>query len=128
MNAAKRSFEKKEMVQPAEAPPDVKLLMEIRDLLKARGRPPPTERGTTMRGFTVRTSRSKPLTTALKQAIADSQLSFKALERDTGVKRQSLMKFMAGEQSLRLDMADKLASYFGLRLQARSSRLPRKPR
>jgi hypothetical protein len=38
------------------------------------------------------------------------------------------MKFMAGEQSLRLDMADKLAGYFGLRLEAEPTKLPRKPR
>ena len=81
-----------------------------------------------MRGFTVRTTKSKPLTSAIKQAVADSELSFKALERATGVKRQSLMKFMAGEQSLRLDMADKLATYFNLRLTAKESKLPRKPR
>jgi large conductance mechanosensitive channel len=37
MNAAKRRFEKQQEAAPAEAPPDVKLLMEIRDLLKARG-------------------------------------------------------------------------------------------
>lgn len=36
MNAAKRRFEKQEEAKPAEAPPDVKLLSEIRDLLKAR--------------------------------------------------------------------------------------------
>ena len=81
-----------------------------------------------MRGFTVRTSKAKPLTAAIKQAIADSELSFKALERATGVKRQSLMKFMADEQSLRLDMADKLAIHFDLRLEAKKSSLPRKPR
>ena len=81
-----------------------------------------------MRGFTVRTTKSKPLTSAIKQAVADSELSFKALERATGVKRQSLMKFMAGEQSLRLDMADKLATYFNLRLAARETKPPRKPR
>jgi cyanate lyase len=81
-----------------------------------------------MRGFTIRTSRSKPLTTAIKQAIAESDLSFKALERATGVKRQSLMKFMAGEQSLRLDMADKLVIYFDLHLVHKEARRPRKPR
>jgi plasmid maintenance system antidote protein VapI len=81
-----------------------------------------------MRGFTVRTSKSKPLTSAIKQAIAESGLSFKALERATGVKRQSLMKFMAGEQSLRLDMADKLATYFDLQLEMTRQRPPRKPR
>ena len=41
-------------------------------------------------------------------------MSFKALERETGVKRQSLMRFVRGEQSLRLDMADRLAAYFGI--------------
>ena len=83
-----------------------------------------------MRGFTVRTSRAKPLTVAIKQAIAASQLSFKALERETGVKRQSLMKFMADEQSLRLDMADKLAIFFDLNLKSKTkdNPLPRKPR
>lgn len=81
-----------------------------------------------MRGFSVRTSRKKPLTVAIKQAITESELSFKALERATGVKRQSLMKFMAGEQSLRLDMADRLAVYFDLRIAHKEPKRPRKPR
>ncbi len=81
-----------------------------------------------MRGFSVRATKSKPLTSAIKQAISASDLSFKALERASGVKRQSLMKFMVGEQSLRLDMADKLATYFDLRLQKADHRSPRKPR
>ena len=42
----------------------------------------------------------KSMTDALKTAIADSELSFQALERETGVKRQSMMKFVDGEQSL----------------------------
>ena len=57
------------------------------------------------------------LSEALRQAIAESKLSFLALERETGVFRQSLMKFAKREQSLRLDMADKLAEYFGLELR-----------
>jgi large conductance mechanosensitive channel len=36
MNTARRRFERKEEAQPGEAPPDIKLLSEIRDLLKAR--------------------------------------------------------------------------------------------
>lgn len=36
MNTARRRFEKQEEAAPAEAPPDIKLLGEIRDLLKAR--------------------------------------------------------------------------------------------
>ena len=43
--------------------------------------------------------------------------SFRAIERDTGVLRQSLMKFVRGETSLRLDVADKLAAYYGLELK-----------
>ena len=54
------------------------------------------------------------MTAALRQAINDSDDSFHELERQTGIKRQSLMKFARGEQSLRLDLADKLAEYFGL--------------
>ena len=56
----------------------------------------------------------KTMTEALRDAIASSELSFKALERETGVSRQSLMKFAAEKQTLRLDAADKLAVYFGL--------------
>lgn len=60
---------------------------------------------------------NQPLSTVLLRAIVDSGLPFLTLEQETGVVRQSLMKFVAGEQSLRLDMADKLATYFGLRLE-----------
>lgn len=49
-------------------------------------------------------------------------MSYKALERETGVLRQSLMKFMNGERSLRLDKADQLAAYFGLTLTKRKSK------
>lgn len=52
------------------------------------------------------------MTEAIRDAIAESELSFKALERETGVLRQSLMKFAAGEQTIRLDAADKLARFF----------------
>jgi ribosome-binding protein aMBF1 (putative translation factor) len=56
------------------------------------------------------------MTGAIREAIAESELSFKALERETGVLRQSLMKFAAGEQTLRLDAADKLAEFFGIQV------------
>jgi len=62
------------------------------------------------------------MTEALREAIADSDLSFKALERETGVIRQSLMKFMQHETSLRLDIADKLAAYFELELKKRKAK------
>jgi len=58
----------------------------------------------------------RPITDVFRQAIADSGISFKKLEKETGVLRQSLMKFARGEQTLRGDMYDKLAVYFGLEL------------
>ena len=62
------------------------------------------------------------MTAALRQAIAESKVSFHEIERQTGLKRQSLMKFSAGEQSLRLDLADKLAEFFGLEVVKRKAR------
>jgi plasmid maintenance system antidote protein VapI len=53
----------------------------------------------------------------LKKAIAASGQAHIAIERATGVKRASIMRFMRGEQSLRLDMADRLAAFFGLELR-----------
>jgi plasmid maintenance system antidote protein VapI len=65
---------------------------------------------------------TQPISDALREAINNSGLPFLTLEQETGVKRQSLMKFMADEQSLRLDIADKLADYFGLELKNRKRR------
>jgi plasmid maintenance system antidote protein VapI len=59
----------------------------------------------------------QPITEALKNTIEASGMSIKALQRETGVTRQSIMHFMRGTRTLRLDIADKLASYFGLDLQ-----------
>jgi len=62
------------------------------------------------------------MTAALRQALSASEANFHELERRTGVKRQSLMKFARGQQSLRLDMADRLASYFGLEVTKRKGK------
>ncbi len=59
-------------------------------------------------------TKPKTMTEILREAIAESGLSFKEIERQTGVARQSLMKFARAEQSLRLDHADKLAEYFAI--------------
>jgi transcriptional regulator with XRE-family HTH domain len=61
------------------------------------------------------------MTDRLRKAVNDCPLPFQALERETGVLRQTLMKFARGETSLRLDMADKLAAYFGLELTERDT-------
>ena len=60
------------------------------------------------------TKKYDTLTKVLREAIDDCELSFAELGRESGLKRQSLMKFASGEQSLRLDMADTLAEYFGI--------------
>ena len=53
----------------------------------------------------------------LRDALAAAE-SLRAVERATGVKRQSMMKFVRGEQSLRLDMADRLARHFAIEIRA----------
>ena len=53
----------------------------------------------------------------IQQAVESGRTNYKALERETGVARASIMRFVRGSQSLRLDMADRLAAYFGLELR-----------
>jgi hypothetical protein len=55
----------------------------------------------------------------IAQAIEAGQTSYNALERETGVKRASIMRFVCGRQSLRLDIADRLAIRFGLELRVK---------
>ncbi len=57
------------------------------------------------------------ITQVLRRAIVKSGMAHIALERETGVQRASIMRFVRGEQSLRLDMADRLADFFGLELR-----------
>jgi plasmid maintenance system antidote protein VapI len=51
------------------------------------------------------------------EAIDAGRANYKALERETGVTRASIMRFATGKRSIRLDMADKLAAHFGLELR-----------
>lgn len=71
-------------------------------------------------------SDEQPITEALKAAIGASGMSIKALQRETGVSRQSMMHFMRGSRTLRLDIADKLANYFGLELSSPPAKQKRK--
>ena len=54
------------------------------------------------------------MTELLRKSLADAP-SIYAVTKATGVPKASLLRFMRGEQSLRLDMADRLATYFGIR-------------
>ena len=64
---------------------------------------------------------TEALRQALRQALRDSE-TLVGVERATGLKRQSLAKFMRGEQSLRLDMADRLAKHFGIEIRTKRGR------
>ena len=55
----------------------------------------------------------------ISEAVEAGRTTYLALERETGVTRASIMRFVRGSQSLRLDMADRLAAYFGLELRAK---------
>jgi plasmid maintenance system antidote protein VapI len=58
-----------------------------------------------------------PLTDPLRKRIIDSGISVKKLSEQTEVDRASISRFLSGERSLRLDVADKLAAYFGMKLK-----------
>jgi len=63
-------------------------------------------------------SQSKaPISDLLRQTIAEGGVSYNALQKQTGVTRASIMRFVRGDQSLRLDVADRLAAYFDLELR-----------
>jgi hypothetical protein len=54
------------------------------------------------------------MTDVLRRTISESRMPYKALSRETGVARASIQRFVDGRQSIRLDMADRLAAYFGV--------------
>lgn len=60
------------------------------------------------------------ITDRLRQAIRESGLPMLTLATETGIQRASLIRFARGDQSLRLDIADRLAVYFGLELVAKN--------
>lgn len=70
--------------------------------------------------------RVAPITELLLQtiraAVESGETNYLALERETGLTRASIMRFVAGKQSIRLDLADRLAERFGLELRKRKKR------
>ena len=58
-----------------------------------------------------------PISERLRRTIVESGIPLLRIEKDTGVQRASLSRFVNGKQSLRLDVADKLALYFKLELR-----------
>ena len=56
------------------------------------------------------------MTDVLRQTIRESGIPMLRLSEETGVQRLSIARFLNESQSLRLDCADKLATYFKLTL------------
>ena len=61
---------------------------------------------------------TQTITETLKEAIRKSDMSLRYISIATGVQRASLIRFMRGDQSLRLDVADKLAEFFDIKCRA----------
>jgi transcriptional regulator with XRE-family HTH domain len=58
------------------------------------------------------------MTAMLIKTIQRSGHSLYSIAKATGIDKSALGKFMSGKQSLRLDKADALAAYLGLKLVA----------
>ena len=67
------------------------------------------------------------LTESIKAAIEKSGLTRYRIADATGITGASLCRFMQGETSVRLDKADRLAAYLGLRLVPDPDAVPPEP-
>jgi uncharacterized membrane protein YheB (UPF0754 family) len=54
------------------------------------------------------------ITEAIKEAVRESGESLYAICKATGLNEDALSRFMRGQTSMRLDLADKLAEYLGI--------------
>jgi len=57
----------------------------------------------------------QPFANALRAAIKRSKEPMLRISQSSGVDRASLSRFASSSRSLRLDKADKLAAYFGIK-------------
>ena len=57
------------------------------------------------------------ITEALREAIEESGMSHRSIATATGVERASIYRFVRGDQSIRLDVADKLCEFFNLEVR-----------
>jgi plasmid maintenance system antidote protein VapI len=56
------------------------------------------------------------LTTQLRSAIKNSGVSLYRVAKDSGVSYAVVQRFVNGERQIKMDAADKLADYLGMRL------------
>ena len=66
--------------------------------------------------------RPSPISDLLRPTIVESGIRHLQSEQETGVPRASISRFVRELNSLRLDVADKLAEYFGLELRPTKKR------
>lgn len=60
-------------------------------------------------------TKAKTMTQLLREAMTKQEApSLYAVAKATGTQKASLGRFVSGKQSLRLDLADRLADYFGI--------------
>jgi plasmid maintenance system antidote protein VapI len=71
----------------------------------------------TIKMFCVTIDTMATISETLRQAVRDSGLPLQQIAEAAGVERASLSRFIRGQRTLRLDMADRLAAYFGLQLK-----------
>ena len=64
--------------------------------------------------------KKKNMTDVLKQCL--SEVPLYSVEKETGVQRASLLRFVRGDQSIRLDIADRLAEHFGIEVTRKRKR------
>jgi ribosome-binding protein aMBF1 (putative translation factor) len=67
------------------------------------------------------------ITDVLRAAIERSGLTRYRIAKETGIPESNLRRFCRGEMSVRLDKADKLAAYLGLRLVPDPDATPPEP-
>jgi plasmid maintenance system antidote protein VapI len=66
--------------------------------------------------------KGQTMTAVLLKTIKESGQSLYSIAKATGMQKTALGRFVAGKQSLRLDMADRLAAHFGIESVRRKAR------
>ena len=66
--------------------------------------------------ITMAKRKPKTMTELLREALHEAD-SIRGVAKATGLQHASLIRFLDGRQSIRLDMADRLAKYFNLHTQ-----------
>lgn len=60
---------------------------------------------------------AEPLSESLREQIVDSTLSVNEIAQRSGISQAVLCRFLNKKRTLRLDTADRLATYFGLEIE-----------